>query len=443
MSRRHGLIGASKPWLYKEEDAEFYYRRTSGGVIMNNSPLVGSIDRIKGQTIAWNQLCEITDVNTKVLVKDETDTTLDTYKVIANPPAASSRCLRLKEGDNISSNHKVLLILIFKSNFTNPLRFTYLDGNNNSISSSYDYYRRNEWNICSHISDGITFSASSGLRVNSSYIEGEYISLPKNGGFQVYDLTLIYGEGNEPSTPEEFEADYLKWFGKPLTYEPYDAGSLRNVQMEGIKTTFTNASPQTRNFDVTSITGKLNGEGESVVIFPDGMKGVNDVKDEIYIEDGVTKAVKRVGRVDLGSLDWRYVNGYTSQNIKYFSSGSITDAKTILSTSIVANIVNAIYQTTAGVNIYYGRGDKLIASYTNLVRVLDSSYTDATTFKTAMSGVYLDYELAEPQIYVLDTPLPIAYNCEAGGTEQILPEEIGTGIAPIMDIKYNIGQINN
>jgi len=158
MSRRHGLIGASKPYLYKEEDAEFYYRQTSGGVIMNTNPLVGSIDRIKGQTIAWNQLCGFTGVNSSVLANDDTDTTLDTYKVIVNPSGSTTRCLRLSSiNKSISSSHKVLFVLIFKSNFTNKPYFRYIDGDGNNVGSYFNFsYSKGAWNTYMRISDGIT-----------------------------------------------------------------------------------------------------------------------------------------------------------------------------------------------------------------------------------------------------------------------------------------------
>lgn len=48
---------------------------------------------------------------------------------------------------------------------------------------------------------------------------------------QVFDLTMIFGSGNEPTSVAEFEALY------PLDYYPYDAGSLLPVKMQGIRTT--------------------------------------------------------------------------------------------------------------------------------------------------------------------------------------------------------------
>lgn len=112
------------------------------------------------------------------------------------------------------------------------------------------------------------------------------------------DLTLIYGAGNEPTTVAEFEADFQKWFGRPIGAEPYDAGSLIPFLSTGIKSTWTKDGVQKEStipIPVITLTGKQSGSSTSEVIFPDGMKSAGSVKDEVYVEDGKTYAVKRVG----------------------------------------------------------------------------------------------------------------------------------------------------
>ena len=52
--------------------------------------------------------------------------------------------------------------------------------------------------------------------------------------FNVIDLTLLFGSGNEPSTVEEFEA----WLAENIglrDYYPYNAGTVLNAKMEGIE----------------------------------------------------------------------------------------------------------------------------------------------------------------------------------------------------------------
>jgi hypothetical protein len=57
----------------------------------------------------------------------------------------------------------------------------------------------------------------------------------------VCDLSIIYSINNEPSVVADFEADYLRWFGKPLSYEAYNVGELIPVKMAGLKTVGFNA----------------------------------------------------------------------------------------------------------------------------------------------------------------------------------------------------------
>lgn len=93
----------------------------------------------------------------------------------------------------------------------------------------------------------------------------------------VFDLTLIYGAGNEPETAEEFEEDYFKWYGKPLSYEAYDEGSLRSVKMTGLKTVgfnqYNNGTAKViggLEYQITGSFTALSLEGETVTPDNDG-----------------------------------------------------------------------------------------------------------------------------------------------------------------------------
>ena len=60
--------------------------------------------------------------------------------------------------------------------------------------------------------------------------------------------------------------------------------------------------------------------------------------------------------------------------------------------------------------------------------IRDSAYSDAATFQSAMDGVLLYYELATPEEYILDAPLPDTFQAYKGGTIKQLPEN---GSAPV------------
>lgn len=73
-------------------------------------------------------------------------------------------------------------------------------------------------------------------------------------------------------------------------------GVLLCVKMNAIQTKGANNSwTKIQTMPITTLTGKLNGAGSSVTVFPDGMKKAGNVQDEIFVKDGVVKAIKRVG----------------------------------------------------------------------------------------------------------------------------------------------------
>lgn len=173
------------------------------------------------------------------------------------------------------------------------------------------------------------------------------------------------------------------------------------------------------DLNIPTLTGKLNGAGSSVVIFSDGMKKAGTAYDEI----ARSKAIKRVGSVDMGDLTYTKVSGTTSA-YDYFQAN--------LSSAAGININSTIYHGS-GIGSSSG-DDKGIYLTGTRIRCRNLSYSDAATFTTAMSGVMLYYELATPQDYILDNALQLQYPVVAGGTEMVLPT---TGTAPMkMDVIY-------
>ncbi|MCQ2232648.1 MAG: hypothetical protein MJZ30_12450 [Paludibacteraceae bacterium] len=194
---------------------------------------------------------------------------------------------------------------------------------------------------------------------------------------QAIDLTLMFGAGNEPTTVEEFRAMF------PKDYYPYDAGTLRTIQgLHPIVPT------------TTEIPFKLYGAN-----------GINDTCEPCVLVDGEWKCrvTRRWGSVDMGSLGWNYearpevasYRRFWSSTLPIPMKGSYSN-KNILSPYYYHsnNLINPLYK------------DGAMCQYNQKIYLYNSLYTDAASFKTAMQGVPLIYELETPTIELYD-PIPV------------------------------------
>lgn len=324
---------------------------------------------------------------------------------------------------------------------------------------------------------------------------------------QFIDLTQMFGStiADHIYSLEQSQAGAgVAWFKKlfPLDYYPYDKGTLLNVNPAGIKTvgfnaydkatgkaeliggnqyqitgTYTSLSystgevltPDSTGCFTPTKTGELTvtGGGENTCVhltwsgyrngdyedywtktrdiniqpyFPDGLKRAGTVYDEISKD----KAVKRIGVVDLGTLDWSMVSSGTHK--RFYSNGIKDIVKTPSSQSTVPNILISGYETTNFNTVYASNTDK-VCSITDAssqakgnINIVDNSYTDAASFKAAMQGVMLYYELETPIETQIDPPLNLLYQVSDFGTEQFL----GAGATEpktlpiIADIVYDV-----
>ena len=183
------------------------------------------------------------------------------------------------------------------------------------------------------------------------------------------DLTLMFGSGNEPSTVEEFE----KMF--PADYYPYAVGEIVSAGTEEAVVGDT-AHP------IPEAIRNLPGYGWSAGTARN------------YIDYENKKYVQCVGSLDLGTKNWlMYKDGdYTP----FFYLNAVSDIR-----GGTSNFLCPKYQY-----VKIGVTDSASGLYVlenTTVRVRDTAYTDAATFKQAMQGVILYYELANPIITDIST----------------------------------------
>ena len=347
---------------------------------------------------------------------------------------------------------------------------------------------------------GVIFTASIsatigvGVKIQLNYsITGTLVFRPV-----LFDLTQMFGAGNEPSTVAEFEALY------PKPYYDYNAGALISndaVQVETVGFNLYNPETETANViggkayyiggtftsisqngvEITPVDGVFTpaetGTVEIVggnatntiinlsdpakngtydpywkrvlplglnsfratdgtnIITVNGLKSAGSVYDEI---DPVRKKyIKRVGSVDLGTLTWRYASDKTYPYFEY----DLGDAPLNNTFGLIIpkyNDASIIYDVGVSYDDVYGR------NYGHM-RIRDTAYTNPTLFAASLSGVYAYYELATPVEYDLVDDIPNAILVDALGTEEaVFPEhEDGTPSAPFCcDSNYSISVKN-
>ena len=519
--------------------AEYVFRKTPSGTATG----LAQIEQIKGNTLVWNQVANnshFPEATRKgVLWGHDTDGVI-TANGTATGYESIAGWLSLGAGA-LEPTHKLLISRrIISGTISGTFGFDY-----NSDRSS-----RGENNE--------KFIIASSTASSKSYVWYDSGTVFTNVKivFNIIDLTLLYGSGNEPTTVAEFEADY------PLPYYAYNAGTLISNSASGIKTvgfnqwdeeweegvisnqtgqntsgtnrirsknyipvipgleyycyfgadsgsnhlyvfyydagknylpnarsssnisnggrisgrrfivpdgvyyirfnsygstlstynhdicinisdaskngTYEPYEEHTLSLNLTTLTGKLNGEGSSVVINPDGMAGQGSWADLGIVENGyLTKIIKKTPRVavDLGDLSWSYFSSTTR-----FQS-VLSTLKIAATNQTLVGIVCPLYKTVKPAEL---ASENMAITSNNgvengVLMIKNSNYTDGPTFKTAMSGVKLIYELATPQTYVLDTPIPVAYLVNGNGTEAVIPQGVDAdGVPKTTSISYDV-----
>ena len=494
-------------------DSEVNFRRSGGGAITDG---VARIEAIKGNSVVWNQKFK----TYKGTISGVT-TTQEENGLFHSVGVLTANYFNLGQFSANELNHKYLFIA---------------DGLSASFSGRFALLNRNGKGP---LSNGFGFI----FWDNTDTSLGRYVGFDQMtiGGeidetytLVQYDLTQMFGAGNEPTTIEEFYAR----IPMGVDLNAYNEGEVIHMDVQSIESQGVNAwDEEWRNGYYASSTGVFNGVSKSVAnvnpikilpnstyafnksignyidayaffyddkmnfisykgmgsgaftspsnavymnfyvsessygttynhdicinisdasingkyypyikrvedlsiirkYFPQGMKSAGSAHDEIRYnkETNRWEAVKRVGEVDLGTLIWSSADASDSRPYGSFAA-NIPIRKIGRYNLVCSRFVNQYPSYNIDNNIF-GAG-----SSTDII-IVDSSYTDVATFKTAMAGVMLYYELAEPIVTELDTADQFkdldyqVWNC---GTEKAIAEGKSTPLAA--DITYGFNAI--
>lgn len=214
---------------------------------------------------------------------------------------------------------------------------------------------------------------------------------------QIFDLTQMFGAGNEPASVEEFEKIF------PADYYPYNAGEIVSAGVTEV-----------------AVGDTVHKIPEAIRNLPGYGWSAGTAKNWVDYEN--KKYYKCIDSMDLGTLDWK-INTTSSVGNHFYGSVKHFNFKYLGAFgTTVYNVLCSKYRTVArSSNVFV---DKTLTidgvTVVSQIQVKDTAYTDATAFKQAMSGVILYYELANPIITDISTLIPDDFlrniEVEAGGS---------------------------
>lgn len=472
---------------------EISFRPSGGDTSIEDG--TARIERVKGSTLVWNQLAS----NNKDIPFSRT---LSGYATVS---------IGNLQVNKVYAGHKyyILASVSYSSEFSVD-RFYFAEMQELVFINNTPVI----------LTAKTTYNNAMTLRFYITKEEASGNSVEGTASLLFVDLTQMFGEGNEPTTIEEFHAR------KPLNIDEYayNEGELISNNVEELKSVGFNAwdeeweagrfnpangviisdkriystnyirviQGKTYNINVGSIiifydenkkyvtshvgegeftipsgcvyirfstsndgygniynhdicihlvhTGYRNGEYEPYKEFRRSIP-IKDIKDNdgnqlfplgllsagsVYDEITATKAIKRVGVVDMGSLSYTLnaANGY------YYSDGFMQAKFTdLLNNLACSHYITKNWGGAGGFTLNYA-GDRktCVAIWKNnttglsRVNILDDSVTDATELMAMLKekDVMLYYELAEPIEVDLPEPLNLVYEVSDFGTEEVL-----------------------
>lgn len=380
-----------------------------------------SIKRIKGYSVVNNQIIRNHDFaageKSWILEKGITITTEDGVAVISKTENERNKGISQAE-TTIPIGEKFLFRCVVKHECDDNVVKARVGGNYYALNNSGNYLQY------AHIGASTHSDATFALFFS---IDTSAIMYVKE--INVYNLTWMFGSGNEPTTPDDFAKRLGYSSIDDVPYIPYNEGEIVSSFAEGIKTTDTEGKVSERKWSETLKK-----------YFPDGLKSAGSAYDEIT----PTKAVKRIGMLNLGDIDWGQGGGNkkTSWVPKTFNVKGLIVIPSALNTA--ANFGCAKY-LASGATLAENQGaDKIIGvNRGGWIYIYDSAYETATPeqFKQSLQGVMLYYEMATPEETAYDE-LNLTEQVSEGGTEEAIITDGKTSTPLRAEIVYPIDAYN-
>lgn len=317
-----------------------------------------SVDKVGGKSIVWNQLCNP-----------------DTFIPVNCTASESSGIVTLTDCANVNryqagfiaviKGHKYYQTVKIKSDGTNPVGFqNYLFLDINDKTNSAEFTRLSVIGTCTESGNALVQLYS------PNYTDYQIV---KNS-FMLFDLTLLFGAGNEP-TAEQFERMF------PAEFYPYNPGEI-----------------------ISSRTETITVGAETITTgFPE-LRSAGTAHDEIDMDGGTIQ--RNIGAVDLGTLTWDNNGTFEDGNVQF-----------------IARVPGRAYTGNGLCDRFEKSEDNALGTYTlrttgDQITFAAPEGTEINAFIESVNGATLYYELATPTTEQVAIPEPLQewLPVEPGGT---------------------------
>ena len=372
-----------------------------------------SIKRIKGYSVVKNQLCDASQYKTTTK-KDGITITGDTqgFFLIDGTATATNSAQLISGSFILILSHKYLYGIVGPKINGLTYRLYGLKSANIDLKGNFEVIN----------GTGKEYSIAFVYDTGSSFNETKVFPL-------LFDLTQMFGSGNEPTTPDDFAKRLGYSSINDVPYIPYNEGEIVSSFAEGIKTTDTEGKVSERKWSETLKK-----------YFPDGLKSVGSVNDEIT----PTKAVKRIKTLVLDETTIIDSVNVSGDYAKFMILSEVTDEQR-------KGFASAPFYYQYNGGIYYDVWAIGFASRTSLIgcvpKSVASNITELRAFlkklKDEGNPLTLLYQLVSDKCeeYTYDE-LNLTEQVTEGGTEEAIITEGKTSTPLRADIVYPIDAYN-
>lgn len=357
-----------------------YIKRPSGGVL----PLVGTkaTDKIIGGSVAWNQ--QLGDLSASDYDTNAADVVYDNGKATIVATLATATGIYLKSAKRFGiKGHKYIITATLNAKQTGSFQIGF-----GALNWVTPVSKANEDVVISTIQTPTTDKGAIVCYRMNSQVGDEY----NLSNYNVFDLTQMFGTSIADyiySLEQGNSGAGTAYFRKLFAKESYslNEGEMMSVNAIARKTYSRNGS----------VIG--NYVLDDIVLC--GIPKL-DANNQLYYDGDIYESVGEVTRkyalLDLGTLAW--TKNSESGHEYFYSTNPISGIKAPGSSAdIVSNIKCATLVNNSFSNAYAHSQDKIIGvSASGRIGIYDSSSVSLSNvqFQSAMSGIYIIYELATP-----------------------------------------------